>query len=260
LIVKYFVACYATNQIKIFVAEQIAAIKMGWQPGQSGNPKGRAYGTKVKSSNPIWAELEEKGDIDPAVYLSSIVSDQSKTPELRASAATALLPYKYPRIAALPPPRYVQEPIPTAKYETIEQAQEFLALISQKANAGELELQCAIDLSTLAKNWILSKQSGIELDLKVATQINGATPDVITIQGGLPPLPGANVTMPLNGHSIDPNLLVEHEPAIPDPPAQGSDESVPQPSPSATGPHGPQTGPNGPSSPGQGPSSGGPDA
>jgi hypothetical protein len=107
------------------------------------------------------------------------------------------------------------------QFETIEQAQEFLALLSHKAGAGELELQSALDISTLVKNWIISKQSGIELDLKVATQINGATPEVIRIEGGLPGLPGTEITMPLNGQQVDPNKLVEHEPAVPDPPARG---------------------------------------
>jgi hypothetical protein len=206
-----------------------------WEPGQSGNPKGRVPGTRIRRRNPIWDKLDEKGDIDPAEYLSSIVSDQSKSPELRSSCATALLPYKYPRIAALPPARYVTDPIPVPQFETIEQAQEFLALLSHKAGSGELELQSALDISTLVKNWIISKQSGIELDLKVATQINGATPEVIRIEGGLPQLPGAQITMPLNGHQADPNLLVEHEPAVPDTPAPATNEAISQPSQSPPG-------------------------
>ena len=46
----------------------------------------------------------------------------------------------------------------------------FLAMLSQRAGAGELELQSALDVSTLVKNWILSKQSSEELELKRLAQ------------------------------------------------------------------------------------------
>jgi hypothetical protein len=42
-------------------------------------------------------------------------------------------------------------------------------MLSQRAGAGELELQFAVDVYTLIKNWVISKQSDVELDVKVAT-------------------------------------------------------------------------------------------
>jgi hypothetical protein len=104
-----------------------------------------------------------------------------------------------------------------------------------------LDFQSALDLSTLTRNWINALNDRMELEFKLTNDIHAE--HTIMIQGGLPQLPGSNITMPINGHQIDPNLLVEHdtvaqedEPAVPDTPAQG-----PGPASDASPVHGPES-------------------
>jgi hypothetical protein len=136
---------------------------------------------------------------------------------------------------ATPASRFVDQQIEVPNFQTIEEAQAFLAALSQRAGAGELELQSALDVSTLVKNWILSRQGSEELALKqlAAGEHNGE--QRIIISGGLPDLPGCNITMlQLNGHPA-----LDHTPAIPSPgdvPAQAPVEGAPPATPTNQGP------------------------
>jgi hypothetical protein len=191
---------------------------MVFQPGVSANPNGRKPGTRNRRTEAIWGKLEARGDIDPAEHLSSLVSDKTKPDELRAQAANFLMPYKYSKRGTLPAPRFVDESIPIPDFASIQDAQNFLADISRRAGAGELELQSALDISTLVKNWILSVNSRQEFDLKVAAQ-GGGSDQTIRIEGGMPALPGTNIIMDetargMNGHNGHP--AIDHEPAVND--------------------------------------------
>ena len=180
---------------------------MPFQPGQISNPKGRVPGTRNKRDAEIWRKLEARGDKDPAELLSEIVTNEKDPKELRAQAANMLLPYKYSKRGTLPPPRFVEETIDVPDFTSVEQAEDFLASISKRAGTGELELQSALDISTLVKNWILAKHASVELELKV--QAHGGTgTQHIVLTGGLPPLPGTQISMPvLNGADIDGHAL-----------------------------------------------------
>src|SRR5262249_30908766 len=88
------------------------------------------------------------------------------------------------------------------------------------------------DLSALAKNWIDSQYAREELAIK---QINAGTTEheqVIRVEGGLPPLPGTNVTMPVldgkpatNGHAAL-AAPADAVPAIESTPSQPSNDST----------------------------------
>jgi hypothetical protein len=66
-----------------------------FQAGVSGNPKGRVPGTRNKRTEEVFLRLEARGDLDPADLLSSIVTNQKESTELRVQAANMLMPYKY---------------------------------------------------------------------------------------------------------------------------------------------------------------------
>jgi hypothetical protein len=128
-----------------------------------------------------------------------------------------LMPYKYGKRGTIPPPRFVEESITVPDFQSIDQAEDFLAAIAQRAGKGELELQSATDISNLVRNWIEAKLAHTNTDLKVAAQ--GALGDAtIRIEGGMPALPGTSIIMDdtavgpraINGHS---GPSIEHQPS-----------------------------------------------
>jgi hypothetical protein len=175
---------------------------MPFQAGVSSNPNGRPVGTRNKRTEKIFQELEARGDKDPIDVLSDIVTNAT-SPELKVQAANILAPYKHSKRGTLAPPRFVEEAIEVPEFQTIDEAEAFLADISQRAGKGELELQSALDISTLVRNWIFAKHARTGLDIKVAAS-GGAGDQIIHITGGLPQLPGAeNLVMPnRNGHDL----------------------------------------------------------
>jgi hypothetical protein len=82
-----------------------------------------------------------------------------------------LMPYRYGKRGTLPPSRFVEEAIEVPDLTSVEQAENFLASISKRAGAGELELQAALDMSTLVRNWIIAKHASVELELKSKPQV-----------------------------------------------------------------------------------------
>ncbi len=203
---------------------------MGAAPHNNNNPVGRPKGSPNKKNLELFAALEARGDRDPIELLSSFASDTSKSDDFRAQCANYILPYKYAKRQAAPHPRFVDDPLTVLDFQsiqTIEQAQDRLKEIAARAAAGELELQIAADLSSLLKNWVLSKQASIEIDIKAANATVGIGDQVIRIEGGLPPLPGSNITMPvINGHEAIDGTLINHEPAVPAPDDPSQTNSV----------------------------------
>jgi hypothetical protein len=197
----------------------------------SNNPYGRAPGSRNRRTEDVWKALEQRGDKDPLDFLFALITNDATEPGLRVAAANYILPYKHSKRGPTPAPRYIEGQIDVPEFASITDAQNFLADISRRAGAGELELQSALDVSTLVKNWIMSIQSSSELDLKIAAQ-NGGSDQTIRIEGGLPALPGTSVIMDetavgsmngkvidhvsndsVNGHNVAPSLPQFDEPA-----------------------------------------------
>jgi hypothetical protein len=164
---------------------------MGLSPGQTNNPNGRPIGARNRRTEQIWKILEARGDTDPLDYLSNIVTN-GRDENLRITAANYILPFKHSKRGPTPAPRYVEDAIQVPEFVSVREAEDFLADISRRAGAGELELQSALDISTLVKNWILSVTARNEFDLKLQAQ--GGGPDqTIHITGGLSQLPGTSI-------------------------------------------------------------------
>ena len=206
---------------------------MTFQPGHTLSP-GRRPGSRNKRTAEIFHRLEDRGDLDPADLLSSIVTNNEEPKELRIQAAGLLMPYKYSKCGAAPVQVYIDIPLDTPEFTHLSDAEQFLAKVAALVAHGQLDFQAGQNLSALAKNWIDSQYAREELSIK---QINAGTTEheqTIRITGGLPPLPGCNVTMPLldgkpmtNGHALEPPPPVV--PAIePSPKSQDDPEPPPQ--------------------------------
>jgi hypothetical protein len=74
-------------------------------------PLGRPKGSRNKRTTKILDRLAERGDLDPADFLSSIVTNESEDKELRVQAAGMLIPYMHPKVASIAPARFVEEKV-----------------------------------------------------------------------------------------------------------------------------------------------------
>ena len=102
------------------------------------------------------------------------------------------------------------------KSTRLSDAEQFLAKVAALVAHGQLDFQAAKDLSDLAKAWIGAQYAREELAIK---QYNSGTTEheqTIRIEGGLPALPGTNITMPqLNGHTTDARALAAPTDVVP---------------------------------------------
>jgi hypothetical protein len=187
--------------------------------GHTNNPQGRPLGSRNRRTEAIWRTLEEKGDLDPAVHLSSIVTDPSQPPELRAAAANYLLPYKYSKKGAVPPLRYIEESFtfPHPHPTTPQEVDANVAAINTAYASQQLDYDSTQLMLAGQREFIVSFKA--REDIPVNTNI--------TISGGLPELPGTSILMPhLNGHeavglvnpndpTITPDINPDQGPVVP---------------------------------------------
>jgi hypothetical protein len=168
-----------------------------------GNPNGRPTGSRNRRNQVTFALLREKGDLDSAVYLSSVVTNVNNPHKLRVQVANSLMPYMYSKAGPLPAPRFIHDPLGVPQFQHVEDAEVFLSELPCRVDLGEIDIQFALDISLLVRNWIEAKRYGTDLEIKVANNGNGRE-QTIHISGGLPNLTGANILMPLiDGRTID---------------------------------------------------------
>src|SRR5262245_28938030 len=183
---------------------------MPWAPGQSGNPAGYA-GPRERRRKEVFEIIKNLGHKDALETLSYLQHNEQIEPGLRIAAAAALAPFCHPKMQATPTPRYVETPIDVPDFERVTDAECFLAKLPVLVARGLLDFQSAQELSAMTKLWIDSQYSREELTIK---QLNAGTTEheqTIRIEGGLPALPGTNITMPTlehgpptNGHALEP--------------------------------------------------------
>jgi len=187
---------------------------MTFQPGHTLSP-GRRLGSRNKRTAEIFHRLENRGDLDPADLLSSIVTNPQEQQELRIQAAGLLMPYKYGKHGSIPPLRYIDEPVQLPEPLTIEQATKNIAYISNLKAQGLIDLDFANSL--IADNTTIANNLIAEEELKFKLSPPEHQDQRITITGGLPVMPGLEgVKMPvLNGHAVSEQLLTAPTDVIP---------------------------------------------
>src|SRR5215831_740083 len=180
---------------------------MTFQPGHTFSP-GRRHGSRNKRTAEIFNRLENRGDLDPADLLSSIVTNNEEPKELRIQAAGLLMPYKYSKCGTAPVQVYIDVPLDTPEFTHLSDAEQFLAKVAALVARGELDIQTGVELSSLAKAWIDSQYAREELAIKQYNAGSTEHEQTIRIEGGLPALPGTNITMPmLDGHATNGHAL-----------------------------------------------------
>jgi hypothetical protein len=173
--------------------------------GQIGNPNGRPAGSRNRRTKEIIEQIIKSNNKDPLITLSEISSSDPDS-AIRATAANMLAPYMHSKMQSTPAPRFVEESFDIPQFTHLSDAEQFLARIAALVAGGSLDIQTGLELSSLANNWIDAQYAREELAIK---QYNAGTTEheqIIKIEGGLPPLPGTNVTMPmLDGHATNGN-------------------------------------------------------
>ena|SRR6516164_19737 len=185
---------------------------MVFQPGHE-HSKGRPTGARNRSSYELREKLKARGDRDPAEFLSSIVSDNTQSTEVRIAASRQLMPYYHSKLGATPvppPPVYVQEAVSLPAPSTIRQAHKNISRLSEMKAQGQLDFATA---DSLINDQRVILNALVDEAKLIAAQ--GPTGDMtIHIEGGLPSLPGTNIAMPLaNGHELPHpgSPLIDHQ-------------------------------------------------
>jgi len=176
---------------------------MPWAPGQSGNPNGYA-GPRERRRKEVFEIIKNLGHKDALETLSYLQHNEQIDPGLRIAAASALAPYCDPKMQATPTPRFIDLQLDVPEFTHVSDAENFLAKIALLCARGHLDIQSAQELSGLVKLWIDSQYAKEELQFKINPPEERDT--TIRISGGLPALPGTNITMPVldgntNGHA-----------------------------------------------------------
>jgi hypothetical protein len=188
---------------------------MPFQPGNTLG--GRPVGSRNRRTQEILDLIQQRGDKDPLDFLSEVISSTNHySPELKVQAANYLTPYLHSkRSAAASAPRYINSPVQIPEFQSVDQAETFLASLPVMLGKGELDSQSALELSTLTRNWISARHEREELQIKQMNAVGGPAEQTIRIEGGMPLMPGCeNLIMPhingvsgqadaLNGHTID---------------------------------------------------------
>lgn len=190
-----------------------------WKKGVSGNPNGRpvhlADGKKVqKRLQEAFTSIAEfivsvgATNFTNAVdILMAFANDKDTPSSLRISASAAAAPYQSPKKAAVPVPQYIPKPVtvPHPIPSSLEQINANIVFITTRKAAGEIDLATADSLITDQRAIAYNLISNEELKIKLLNSPNAVRDQTIRIEGGLPPLPGTNITMPqdaprINGH------------------------------------------------------------
>jgi hypothetical protein len=178
-----------------------------FQVGNNANPTGRPVGSRNKRTQEIIDLIQGRGDKDPLDALSELITN-NKDPAIVSQASNILAPYLHSkRSVTAPAPRYIDSPVKVPEFTSIADAENFLASLPVMLGKGELDSQTSLELSTLTRNWLSARYEREELQLKLTAQ-GGGPEQTIHITGGLPAIPGTNITMPvLNGADIDGHVL-----------------------------------------------------
>jgi hypothetical protein len=188
-----------------------------WKPGEKPPGAGRRAGSRNRRDYDLFQQLEQEGDLGSARYLSSIVTNREDryTTDQRSYAAACLLPYQHSKVSSTPAPVYLTDPVefPHPRPASIAEATDNIAHIDKLFTTGALDLVSYNSLKETQRVYINTMVD--EAKLIAAQGGDPSKEQVIRVEGGLPELPGTNITMPqLNGHTVNGEILAPPEPRI----------------------------------------------
>jgi hypothetical protein len=207
--------------------------KHAFQPGQSGNPAGRARGSRNRRTQEVLDKIKARGDLDAIEYMSSVVTDTTLSHELRLAAAIAKAPYEHSKCGLTPQPQplvFVSSPIaiPFPKADTLDQVRRNVERLSDAWRRGQMDeaaFKLAVDEQRVRRDTLV--EAG-----KLQLAQGGPRESTVFIQGGLDAPPGTNIIMPgertkngmrielVNGESV--RDLAGMVPPVPVIPPEGS--------------------------------------
>jgi hypothetical protein len=189
-----------------------------WKPGVSLNPNGRPKGSRNIRTQEVIDKIKSLGHKDPLVTLSEL-QHGDPDPSIRATAANMLAPYLHSKMGTTPvppPPRYMEIQQQIQQPTSIAQAYDNILYLSDLKAKGEIDIESA---DSLINDQRVVLNAMVDEAKLLAAQGDPNAEHKIIIEGGLPTLPGTNVTMPhqLNGHANDGLLpkqpvIVDHGP------------------------------------------------
>ena len=168
-------------------------------PGESGNPNGRPLGKRDNKYRKYQEAAEQEGSEDSVLFQHRKLNDPSIDISIRASIASNISPYYYPKWGTTSPPPtpiYNEHPIDLPPPTTVEIAKSNIATLIADYGNGKID-QASYDRLIAGNVAMINALLGQD-KLAYAHGEHGDT--TIRIEGGLPALPGTNITMPeLNG-------------------------------------------------------------
>jgi hypothetical protein len=195
---------------------------------RSGTATGRKPGAQNRISGELRERLKNKGDKDPAEFLSEVVSNPQELKELRIAASDVLMPYLYNKLAPIaPPPTLIileeQVVIPHPRPTTLSEARDNIAYLSELKAQGQIDRAWAESL--------IFDQRALHDSLVDEAKLVAADPancdQVIRIEGGLPPLPGCEIIMP--ALAAKPEVLPPLQPSAASPGPLAAPQPEPEP-------------------------------
>ena len=113
-----------------------------WTLGVSGNPNGRPTGPRDKKYRKYQIQAEEEKLEDPVLFQHRKLSDESIDIAVRASIASNISSYYYPKwgtVSPPPTPIYNENPFTLPPPTTIEQAKENISTLVAKLANSEVD-------------------------------------------------------------------------------------------------------------------------
>jgi hypothetical protein len=176
-----------------------------FQPGTSGNPNGRPLGSRNRRTEEAILQLLAAGHQSPLLTLNELQAT-SEDEGIRVTAANSLAQFMFSKMGAMQPLRFIPEPVtlPHPNPTIIDHVNANIAHINQ--------LYAAQILDAESTALMLAGQREHTVSFKAREEV--PSNQDIKITGGLPELPGTNITMPqLNGHETL-SLVAPNDPPI----------------------------------------------
>jgi len=183
--------------------DKLQSNKELWKPGQSGNPNGRPNGSTNLRSKENQLRWRSKGYVDPLDFFGQIISDENQSEETRLAAGSLAIPYlhnKLGTVPAPPDPTFMEIKLKNPNPTCIDHCVENITLLTVAKSSGEVSIEHADSLIADQKVILYAM---LDQQKQIAAQ-GGPPEQTIRIEGGLPLLPGTNITMPVNVGAREP--------------------------------------------------------